>query len=429
MVQPPRTLGRILSSRYRLLEVVGTGGMGSVYKAMHLGLNRLVALKLLHRHVADYPGAIERFRREAMLLARLHHPGAVLVHDFGEEEGDLFIAMELLEGTTFEELVSSTTPIPPPRVVALCAQVLEVLEAAHGLGIIHRDLKPSNLFLLQDGERERVKVLDFGLATVVGEGELAKLTQSGVVQGTPEYMSPEQCKGETLGQTADLYSLGCILYELLTGQLPFTAGSAAEVFVGHMYRAPVPPSKLAPERAIPAPLDALVLRALAKLPSERPPDAKTMRQELLASLEARTPPPRREGKQTEREATAAGPRAVPLLLGAAEVAVIEPAGVGSNSVATALGVANIPMRLVAADEALHGFSVVVFVPGPDPLALAVTAALLQRAGQVPVLLCGPEDDLALMASAIEAGVYDYVPLPLDPVDLSRKVARAQRQRR
>jgi len=427
--QPSRNVGRVLAERYRLLEVVGSGGMGAVYKAMHLGLNRPVALKLLHGHVASFPGATERFRREAMLLARLRHPGAVLVHDFGEDASDLYIAMELLEGVTFDDLIFARTPPTSARIVTLCAQVLEVLEAAHALGIIHRDLKPSNLMLVKQGEHEQVKVLDFGLATVVGEGQLAKLTQTGTVQGTPEYMAPEQCKGEPVGPTADLYSLGCILYELLTGQLPFTAGSAAEVFAGHMYRAPVPPRQVAPERAIPAALETVVLRALAKRPAERPPDAQAMRVELLATLEARMEAPRGEGKKQARSTSGEGLPAVAAAPGSAPVAVIEPAGAGADSVATVLAASGIPTQLVAPGDALRGFSAVVFVPGPGQPALNTAAALLQRAGDVPVLLCGPEDDLSLMASAIEAGVYDYVPLPLDPVDLSKKVARAQRRRR
>jgi serine/threonine-protein kinase len=221
--------------------------------------------------------------------------------------------------------------------------------------------------------------------------------------------------------------MGCLLYELLTGRVPFEADSAAEVFAGHLYRAAVPPRQLAPERAIPVALDAAVMHALAKLPAERPADARAMREELRAALTGRVDAPRGEGKKQDRGPDAPAPSAAPA--GQARVAVLEAPGAANPSVVTALGAAGFTAVLAAPTDALEGFSAVVLVPRSAQDALPAAAALLRKSGIPPVLLCGPEDDLALMTSAIEAGVYDYIPLPLDPVDLSRKVSRAQRKRR
>jgi serine/threonine protein kinase len=192
-LEPDQRLGRTLAGRFQLLSVLGQGGMGTVYEAEQLGLSRRVALKVLHAHIVTSPGAVARFQREATLMARLHHPGAAQVYDFGEDGGELFLAMERLHGETLDAVLFRDGPLPIPMAVEVAAQVLEVLEAAHALGIVHRDLKPSNVMLTWEQATPQVKVLDFGLAQVMDASPQARITAAGMVPGTPAYMSPEQC--------------------------------------------------------------------------------------------------------------------------------------------------------------------------------------------------------------------------------------------
>jgi serine/threonine protein kinase len=430
-VEPDERLGRTLAGRFQLHRVLGRGGMGTVYEAEQLGLARQVALKVLHRHIATAPGAVARFQREATLMARLHHPGAALVYDFGEDAGELFLAMERLQGETLDTLTSREGPLPVPVAVELIAQVLEVLEAAHALGIVHRDLKPSNVMIIGELSAPRVKVLDFGLAQVVDSSPQARITQSGMVHGTPAYMSPEQCRGEPLDGRSDLYSLGCVLFELIIGQPPFGETPAAEVMSGHLYRPPAPLRQLRPELQLPPALEALVLECLAKVKEQRPENAQVMRLRLRQALAlpiSLSKAVRGEGKKQAR------PLPTPLPVKTepppdVPVGVMEAGGRSNpHGVGTALGAAG--FRVVPCIEGvpLGDVRVLVIVPAAGGDALALAREMAARPYAPPVLLCG-EDDLTVMTRAIEGGVYDYIPLPLDPVDLSRKVARALRARR
>jgi serine/threonine protein kinase len=279
--------GRVLDEKYRLDERLGEGGMGTVYRATHLLIDRPVAVKVLHPRFVEDEAAQERFRREARAAGRLQHTNAVTVTDFGRTaDGFVYIVMELLEGRNLREMLAFESPMESRRAVALMLQVAAAVEAAHESGVIHRDLKPANIFIVQPKNAPPVvKVLDFGIAKLaadtVDESEQNALTQTGVMIGTPRYMSPEQCDGAHLTPAADVYSLGIILYEMLTGKTPFTGPSPLAVALQHSSKLPQLPTEL--NAHIPLELERVVLHALEKKPSNRPPDAGAFRLELQAA--------------------------------------------------------------------------------------------------------------------------------------------------
>ncbi|MEI9938134.1 MAG: serine/threonine-protein kinase [Pseudomonadota bacterium] len=269
-------IGReILGGEYLILEKIGTGGMGSVYKASQPAMNRMVAIKILHPKLANRKDLTSRFRREARAMSQLTHPNTVKVFVYGEleEDGSLYIVMEMLEGKNLNQAVRKDGPIPTERAIPILIQVCGALQEAHELGIVHRDLKPENIFLSkQGGIADYPKVLDFGLAKVTERqmqpGSII-LTQEGMVFGTPEFMSPEQAQGKTLDARSDIYSLAVILYEVLTGKLPFSAKSPMEYIQKHVTEAIIPLSERVPERRFPKELDEVLARALSKKPEQR----------------------------------------------------------------------------------------------------------------------------------------------------------------
>jgi len=269
-------IGReILGGEYLVLEKIGTGGMGSVYKASQPAMNRMVAIKILHPKLANRKDLTSRFRREARAMSQLTHPNTVKVFVFGEleEDGSLYIVMEMLEGKNLNQAVRKDGPIPLDRAIAILIQVCGALQEAHELGIVHRDLKPENIFLAkQGGITDYPKVLDFGLAKVTERqmqpGSLI-LTQEGMVFGTPEFMSPEQAQGKTLDARSDIYSLAVILYEVLTGKLPFSAKSPMEYIQKHVTEPIITLSERVPDKRFPPELDQVLARALSKKPEQR----------------------------------------------------------------------------------------------------------------------------------------------------------------
>ncbi|PYS82273.1 MAG: hypothetical protein DMF67_13480 [Acidobacteria bacterium] len=281
--------GRVLDDKYRLDARLGVGGMGTVYRATHLLIERHVAVKVLNPRLVADETAKERFRREARAAGRLQHTNAVAVTDFGEtEDGLAYLVMELLEGRPLREVLAHEAPLDPARAVSLMLQVAAAVEAAHEAGIIHRDLKPGNIFLVQRPDTPYVvKVLDFGIAKLAPEGGDAAvhdtLTGTGVMIGTPRYMSPEQCDGAQLTPASDVYSLGVILYEMLTGQTPFTGATPLSLALKHSSESPRPPRELV--AAIPPALEQVALHALEKSPHDRPRDAGEFRRELFAVAE------------------------------------------------------------------------------------------------------------------------------------------------
>ncbi|HKO62143.1 MAG TPA: protein kinase [Pyrinomonadaceae bacterium] len=282
-------IGHTLDEKYRLEERLGVGGMGTVYRAVHLLIDRPVAIKVLNQRFVEDEAARTRFRREARAAGRLQHTNAVTVTDFGQSsDGYVYIVMELLQGRTLREIVAKEAPLDPARAVSLMLQISDAVAAAHEAGIIHRDLKPANVFIVQRADVPSVvKVLDFGIAKLAAEmlddDEPMTLTQFGAMIGTPRYMSPEQCDGAELTPAADVYSLGIILYEMLTGTVPFSGSTPLAIALKHSTEAPRPPRDFVSN--IPEPLEQLVLHALEKLPHDRPADAAQFRIELLNTAE------------------------------------------------------------------------------------------------------------------------------------------------
>ncbi|MFI9724515.1 tetratricopeptide repeat protein [Streptomyces sp. NPDC052396] len=267
---------RLIQGRYQLLDRIGRGGMGEVWRARDESLGRQVAVKCLKplgpRHENSYLRVLrERFRREARVAASLQHRGVTVVHDFGEHEGVLFLVMELLDGRNLSQLLEDNKqhPLPVTEVTEIAEQVGAALAYTHRQGIVHRDLKPANIMRLTDGT---VKICDFGIARLAHDiGFTARLTGGGVAMGTPHYMSPEQIGAGSVDHRSDLYSLGCVLYEMATGVPPFDMDDAWSVLVGHRDTPPRPPREHRPE--LPVPLERVILGLLAKDPDDRPEDA------------------------------------------------------------------------------------------------------------------------------------------------------------
>jgi serine/threonine-protein kinase len=269
--------GRVLNGRFSILEPLGAGGMGKVYKAIQAPLDRMVAVKVLHPHFSNNrdPGFVKRFVLEASTTSKLRHPNTVTVIDYGQtEDGIFYIAMEYLEGLPLSEVLAKQGALPWQRALHIGQQVCRSLREAHKFGIIHRDLKPANVMLLDEADNDLVKVLDFGLVkSFVGEGGPgeqpdSKITQAGVLLGSPQYMSPEQARNHS-DQRSDIYSFGVLLYEMMTGKPPFTARDYLEVIVKHL-KEPPPPFRLArPDLAIPPEVEDLVFRCLEKDPAHR----------------------------------------------------------------------------------------------------------------------------------------------------------------
>lgn len=277
-------IGRTLDEKYLIEERLGEGGMGAVYRARHLLMDRPVAIKVLHANlVADEPARI-RFLREARAAVRLQHPNAVVVGDFGETAGGyVYIVMELLEGRTLREILAREAPIETARAISIMLQASAAVGAAHEAGIIHRDLKPTNIIVTQRPDVPAVvKVVDFGVAKLapdaLDEDDRAITLRHGLI-GTPRYMAPEQYNGHELTPAADVYSLGVILYEMLTGMAPFTGSSPVEIAAKHASNAP--PSPRAIVAAIPEDVEAVVLHALEKQPADRPANGAEFNRELL----------------------------------------------------------------------------------------------------------------------------------------------------
>ncbi len=247
--------------------------MAEVFLAEDGQLGRKVALKLLYRRFAEDPDFVERFRREAQAAAGLQHPNVVSVYDRGTFDGTYYIAMEYLPGPSLKELIRSEAPLDPLRAIDITLQILKAARFAHRRGVIHRDLKPHNV-LIDDGDH--AKVTDFGIA----RAGASDMTETGSIMGTAQYLSPEQAQGHAVNPTSDLYSIGVILYEMLTGRVPFEAESAVTIAIKHVSEAPVPPSQINP--AVPPELEQVVLWTLNKNPADRPADADA----LIAALEA-----------------------------------------------------------------------------------------------------------------------------------------------
>ncbi len=281
------TSPRLLSNRYELGETLGYGGMSEVHHGKDVRLGRDVAIKVLRADLARDPQFQERFRREAQNAAALNHPAIVAVYDTGETRTDYgplpYIVMEYVDGRTLRDIVKGEGPLPPKRAMEVMADVCAALDFSHRHGIVHRDVKPANVMITKTGA---VKVMDFGIARALSDGQAA-VTQTAAVIGTAQYLSPEQARGEAVDARSDVYAAGCVLFELLTGEPPFTGDSPVAVAYQHVREDPKPPSALNPR--VPPTLDAIVLKAMAKGPANRYQSSAEMRGDLVRVLSGQRP--------------------------------------------------------------------------------------------------------------------------------------------
>jgi eukaryotic-like serine/threonine-protein kinase len=296
-------LGKIVDGRYRVLEVIGRGGMGVVYRVEHLRMGKIAAMKVLHRDLAQDPEVVARFEREAAAVSKLHHPHTVQVFDFGNAQGALYLIMELIRGQDLARIIERDGPMPWARAAPLLAQICGALQEAHELGIVHRDLKPENVLITRStAGRDYAKVLDFGLAKLEQRGAPKRETERQAIVGTPYFMAPEQIRGDAVDARTDLYSFGALMFELLTGEHLYTGSTAVGVLTKHLTADPDAPSMRAPRMGIPPAVDHLCRKALRRDPDARWQSAA----ELGAAIEE---------VYTETVGDATGPRSVARSLG------------------------------------------------------------------------------------------------------------------
>lgn len=293
---PDQLLGRVFDHRYELRSVLSQGGMGTVYRAWQMSVDREVAIKVIHPKLAAVRAVAKRFLREARLASRLNQPNIVNVYDFGQsDDGVLYLVMELLRGRPLSDEIQGGRALPVRRILTIAAQICDALDAAHNQGIVHRDLKPQNIVILDDPPgRDLLKVLDFGLAKSLLYDTTSLVTQTDALLGTPRYMPPEQISGKPPDQRADLYSLGCILYHMACGQPPFSADNMNTVLAMHLHHSPPP----LPD-AVPPALATLIARLMMKAPEDRPATARIVHSAIAAlagdtSSPVLAPPPSNE---------------------------------------------------------------------------------------------------------------------------------------
>jgi serine/threonine-protein kinase len=276
--------GDIIADRYRVMAPIGRGAMGMVYRAEHVQISKVMAIKLLHPELQQNPENVARFHREAESASRLNHPNTVHVFDFGRtESGSLYLVMEYVDGDDLAKVLDKDGPMPFGRVAYLCAQVAGSVEDAHAAGIVHRDLKPENIVISEGRDGETAKVLDFGLAKLFAGTVETQVTSAGTIVGTPYYMSPEQIHGQDLDGRSDVYALGAIMYECVVGKPPFEAPNPVGVLSKHLSEEPLRPSARSP-LSVPAEADEIILRCLEKDPDNRYQTAEEVRQALIEYL-------------------------------------------------------------------------------------------------------------------------------------------------
>lgn len=279
---PDNLIGKMLG-QYQIIQLAGKGGMATVYKAFQPSLNRFVAIKVLPESLAVDDQFVARFKQEALAAAALRHPNILVIHDVGQAGNLHYIAMEFLDGRPLSDVIQQTGGIDPRRAAQIFEQIASALDFAHQRGVIHRDLKPANIFI---GADDHVTLVDFGIAKALSS---AGLTRTGMIVGTPEYMSPEQVEGHPIGPHSDIYSLGIVLYQMLTGYVPFGGETPTAVMFAHVNRAPTPPSQLS--AYVTPEVEAVVMRALAKNPRDRFANVREMSLALSQAVNARRPVP------------------------------------------------------------------------------------------------------------------------------------------
>ncbi|HSO39556.1 MAG TPA: serine/threonine-protein kinase, partial [Labilithrix sp.] len=431
-------IGTTVGGKYLVTEPIGRGGMGVVYRAIHRDLGEPVAVKFLHRTLTSDPELRARFHREALALARLRHPGIVALLDVSGEDEEPFMIMELVQGLSLEKVLEDCAGnMALPRIGDIFSPLLEVLAVAHARGIVHRDIKPSNVMLL---EGDHVKLLDFGLVHLPGK-DMVKLTETGMVHGTPDYMSPEQCEGYPSGPPTDIYAIGVMLFEAIAGQLPFEGPRAATVMAAHLFLEPPTMAERSTGRVVPAPLEALVKRTLSKTATDRP-TALELRQELTSILKGTDPATLAEQASRERVRLGALSRNERAFTGsrleaptpsaaASHVAVCIRDRERASSIVLALAVSNVTARMEDGEAP---------APGSDgePTAIILAygeweqgqrfARIAAAHPNVPVLVIDVPSPDATMA-VIRAGASDMTLVGTSDSELARLVARMARRGR
>ena len=419
--------GDVVAGRYRIDGVIGQGGMGVVYRATHLGLERRVALKVMNLELGWSADSRRAFEREARVAARLRHPHAVEVHDYGADGDWVYLVMELLDGTVLRAIIEQTDPvILQHRALTIARQVADVLVAAHEIGLVHRDLKPDNIMLLRTPPGEdRAVVVDFGLAFIVDDARLGRHTRPGVGAGTPDYLAPEQARGVSVGPPTDVYALGVVLFEMLTGTRPFMRPTTIDTLIAHRYLPPPSPAEARPGVEVAPPLADLVRRMLAKVPHLRP-TAEEVRADLDGLLARAAGAPAggevKVGRAARMIQTAPTVQINPVVQPAAERRI----GVVGAPLPPAIEVAFAAVGWTALplDPARPGVETglnAIYAP----LADAATLRGLRALG-APVVASAVPDDVARVADLARAGVADVVGAPVEPDELIRKLARAMR---
>jgi eukaryotic-like serine/threonine-protein kinase len=303
--EPPDPLiGQVLDGRYRIERVLGEGGMGIVYKAQHVALNKPLAIKVLRAEVSKDQEIVQRFRQEAQSATAIGNHHIIDISDFGVlPDGSTYFVMEFLDGIPLARAIEPGKPLKASRTIHIAKQLCRALGAAHDVGIVHRDLKPDNIYLInRGGDRDFVKVLDFGIAKV--GGQKSKLTQVGQVFGTPHYMSPEQCAGTAVDRRTDVYALGVIMYEMTSSRVPFDADNLMGILTKHLYEEPVMPRDLPPPVDVPAALESVIMKSLAKKADVRYQSMQEVLEDLERVEQGVTPEAVMDGM---KRATAPGP--------------------------------------------------------------------------------------------------------------------------
>jgi serine/threonine-protein kinase len=435
---PSSAPGGTLGGRYEIRRELGKGGMGAVYEAIHVSLGTRVAIKTMLPIFAELPEIERRFRREARALSMLSHPNVVRVIDFGEDVSPTartaYLVMEYLEGRSLSDWVLESPGLLSMRhVVDVMTMILDGLEAAHALGIIHRDLKPDNVFITHEAGRRVAKIVDFGLAHVDDERDAGPtLTQRDTVAGTPQYMSPEQCRSLRVGPASDVYATGCILTFLLQKAPPFDAASPVETMARHMFSSPPSLTRPAGAEPVPAALERLRLDMLAKNPELRVKSAAEARERLAVALH-REPDGRKSSAPTRGDLATPtlAPMSAPPLEGQTVVTFVA-ARAPSAEDRTGLEAQGITPRVVAsASEVEAGAAGVVVIDLGDDLE-AVRAALEDlraRAPKLAMLVCAPGVTIEDINTFVERGAADVLRMPAGVDAVARRVQRLLRRKR